>query len=375
MDKFGQDADNESFNRLRPIESFYPDLGRNSVSNATEGEQDPQSSISTRVLYWYHPDYVGNVDLVTDLNGEAYEFYLYNPWGESLYHWESGSSSWNSPFRFNSKEFDVETGMHYYGARYHHPKMSIWMSVDPLAHITFDSYQYTNNNAIMYYDSDGGMPTIVFGVLGAVGGLAYGLISGASKEETIAYAVGGFVGGVTLGVGTAAIAGAGGAAVLSTSGSLMPKGAVAIVSAGLSNASTQATAMALGAQDEFDSQEFVLTLALSIPEAIAFGALSKALKGGLTKGQTARSMARQTHREKNIFMKQTIKKLREVNRGRFSNRQMREAAEKIYEMSLNSEQDFFKFQVYIHDGVIKIATTTVGNITTNEIIEFNKNEE
>ena len=145
-------------------------------------------------MYWYHPDYVGNVDLVTDLNGEAYEFYLYNPWGESLYHWESGSSSWNSPFRFNSKEFDAETGMHYYSARYHHPKLSVWMSVDPLAHITFDSYQYTNNNTIMYYDSDGGMPTIVFGVLGAVGGLAYGLISGASKEETIAYAIGGFVG-------------------------------------------------------------------------------------------------------------------------------------------------------------------------------------
>ena len=31
-----------------------------------------------------NPDYVSNVDLVTDVNGEAYELFLYNAWGESL---------------------------------------------------------------------------------------------------------------------------------------------------------------------------------------------------------------------------------------------------------------------------------------------------
>ena len=160
MEKFGQVADKERFNSIGPIESLYPDLAQNTVSYATEGERDPQSSISTRVLYWYHPDYVGNVDLVTDLNQEACEFYLYNPWGESLYHWESGSSSWNSPFRFNSKEFDAETGMHYYGARYHHPKLSVWMSVDALANIgpEHSVYSYTQNNPITLIDPDGNWP-------------------------------------------------------------------------------------------------------------------------------------------------------------------------------------------------------------------------
>ena len=127
MSNFGQITDNESFNSIAPIESLYPDLAQNTVSNATADALNPEPSVSTRIIYWYHPDYVGNVDLVTDLNQEAYEFYLYNPWGESLYHWESGSSSWNSPYRFNSKEFDAETGMHYYGARYHHPKLRrVW---------------------------------------------------------------------------------------------------------------------------------------------------------------------------------------------------------------------------------------------------------
>ena len=155
MSNFGQITDNESFNSIAPIESLYPDLTQNAVSNATTDGLNPEPSVSTRIIYWYHPDYVGNVDLVTDLNQEAYEFYLYNPWGESLYHWESGSSSWNSPYRFNSKEFDAETGMHYYGARYHHPKLSVWMSVDPLVSKTLDSYAFTGNSPIILIDTDG----------------------------------------------------------------------------------------------------------------------------------------------------------------------------------------------------------------------------
>ncbi|MDB9820573.1 RHS repeat-associated core domain-containing protein, partial [bacterium] len=110
----------------------------------------------TRIMYWYHPDYVSNVDMITDKSGEAYELFLYNAWGESLHHWASSSTnSWSSPYRLNSKELDSETGMHYYGARYHHPKLSVWMSVDPLAHQTLEAYQFTGNNPIALIDPDG----------------------------------------------------------------------------------------------------------------------------------------------------------------------------------------------------------------------------
>ncbi|MGA0818906.1 MAG: hypothetical protein ACO3PE_08245, partial [Schleiferiaceae bacterium] len=37
---------------------------------------------SGRILFWYHPDYLGNVDLVTEIDGFAHEFFIYNPWGE-----------------------------------------------------------------------------------------------------------------------------------------------------------------------------------------------------------------------------------------------------------------------------------------------------
>ena len=153
MSYFGQSVKNERFSALVPIERFYPDLAPNTVSNATSESSSEPLFQGTRILYWYHPDYVSNVDLVTDVNGEAYELFLYNAWGESLHHWTSNSSNgWSSPYRFNSKEIDPETGMHYYGARYHHPKLSVWMSVDPLAHETMEPYQYTANNPVTLID-------------------------------------------------------------------------------------------------------------------------------------------------------------------------------------------------------------------------------
>jgi hypothetical protein len=54
--------------------------------------------------------------------------------------------------------------MHYYGARYHHPKLSVWMSVDPLVEQTMESYIYSGNNAITLLDPDGkwpGLPAMV----------------------------------------------------------------------------------------------------------------------------------------------------------------------------------------------------------------------
>jgi RHS repeat-associated protein len=147
---------------LAPIERFYPDLSAG--VNSGEGiESELPLYIGTRIMYWYHPDYVSNVDMVTDKSGEAYELFLYNAWGESLHHWSSSSTnSWSSPYRFNSKELDSETGMHYYGARYHHPKLSVWMSVDPYTAKTQESYQYTGNNPIALLDADGNWPYTIF---------------------------------------------------------------------------------------------------------------------------------------------------------------------------------------------------------------------
>ena len=60
-------------------------------------------------------------------------------------------------YRFNGKELDPETGNYYYGARYYDPKISVWLSVDPLAHETpsWTPYRFSFNNPLKYIDPDG----------------------------------------------------------------------------------------------------------------------------------------------------------------------------------------------------------------------------
>ena len=62
-----------------------------------------------------------------------------------------------TPYLFNAKEFDEETGMYYYGARYYEPRLSLWMSVDPLQekYPNISTYCYAANNPIKFIDSDG----------------------------------------------------------------------------------------------------------------------------------------------------------------------------------------------------------------------------
>src|SRR5690606_16325340 len=62
---------------------------------------------------------------------------------------------YNNAYKFNGKELDDATGMYYYGARYYDPRISIFVSVDPLAEQTMEPYLYVGNNPIRYIDPTG----------------------------------------------------------------------------------------------------------------------------------------------------------------------------------------------------------------------------
>lgn len=87
------------------------------------------------------------------------------------------SGTFSNIFKFNSKELDTETGLYYYGARYYNPRISNWLSVDPIAlwqpvqeseHYILGQhnggyfnpknmsvYGYTYQNPIIYVDPNG----------------------------------------------------------------------------------------------------------------------------------------------------------------------------------------------------------------------------
>jgi RHS repeat-associated protein len=105
--------------------------------------------------YFYHSDHLGSSSLITDGTGHTVQHIEYIPFGETFI--EERNSTWNTPYKFNAKELDEETGLYYYGARYYDPRTSVWLSVDPLAEKNVGStpYAYCANNPIRYIDPTG----------------------------------------------------------------------------------------------------------------------------------------------------------------------------------------------------------------------------
>ena len=110
-------------------------------------------------IYFYHPDHLGTSTALTDFNGNAYQFFLNLPFGETMAE-QLGSNYFNTPYKFNGKELDEETGLYYYGARYYDPRISMWLSVDPLAEKFPDQspYSFVRNNPLRYTDPTGMAP-------------------------------------------------------------------------------------------------------------------------------------------------------------------------------------------------------------------------
>ena len=103
----------------------------------------------------YHVDHLGSTSLVTDIDGEITQHVAYIPYGEVFV--EQRNGSWNTPYLFNAKELDEETGLYYYGARYLDPTHAAWLSVDPLfeKYVGMSPYNYCMGNPVGLVDVDG----------------------------------------------------------------------------------------------------------------------------------------------------------------------------------------------------------------------------
>jgi RHS repeat-associated protein len=123
-------------------------------------DQKQQRLSSTALLYFYHPDHLGTSTFLTDYNGNSYQFFLNLPFGETMAEQKSITEDYTTPYKFNGKELDEETGLYYYGARYYDPKISIWLSVDPLAEKfpSWNPYNYTMQNPVNLIDPNGMEP-------------------------------------------------------------------------------------------------------------------------------------------------------------------------------------------------------------------------
>jgi RHS repeat-associated protein len=117
------------------------------------GIDEPLEVQIGRGNYYYSADGLGSVVALTKSNGSAVNTYFgYNTFG-----WVQGSETVANPFRFTGREWDAETSLYYYRARYYDPLWGRFISEDPLAfRAEVDNlYQYVFNDPVRWTDPSG----------------------------------------------------------------------------------------------------------------------------------------------------------------------------------------------------------------------------
>jgi RHS repeat-associated protein len=153
------------------------------------GQVNGTGNIAEAFRYFFHPDHLGSTSYVTDASGEVSQHIEYMAFGETFV--QEHSNTDRTPYLFNGKELDEETGLYYYGARYYQPRTSVWQSVDKQFERMpgWSPYNYSLNNPITYFDPDGNYPWPVhirsfISTSTTAGGTFYGDGRGASFTGT-----------------------------------------------------------------------------------------------------------------------------------------------------------------------------------------------
>lgn len=96
-----------------------------------------------RFIY-YHADGLGSITTLSNAGGTIVQTYSYDSFGNI-----TSTGSLRQPFTYTAREYDSETGMYFYRARYYDPKAGRFVTKDPIGFkggINF--YVYVKNNAV-----------------------------------------------------------------------------------------------------------------------------------------------------------------------------------------------------------------------------------
>ena len=114
---------------------------------------DPLSVEQAGNVYYYHKDGLGSITELTDAAGNVVKTYRYNSFGE-IY---SQSGALVQPFTFTGREYDPESGLYYYRARYYDPAAGVFIGKDPIGFDSGESnlFRYVKNNPVNLIDPFG----------------------------------------------------------------------------------------------------------------------------------------------------------------------------------------------------------------------------
>ncbi len=114
---------------------------------------EPLAMLRGGATSYYHADGLGSITSLSNSSGGIAQSYTFDSFGNLT----ASSGSLTNPFRYTGREFDPETSLYYYRARYYGPTTGRFISEDP-AGFSSDSlnfYDYVSNNPIVFSDPSG----------------------------------------------------------------------------------------------------------------------------------------------------------------------------------------------------------------------------
>ncbi|MBI5118784.1 hypothetical protein HZA56_20125, partial [Candidatus Poribacteria bacterium] len=112
--------------------------------------------------YWYHSDALGSIYQVTDASEATARSYDYSAFGKIV----SETGSLVNPFTYTAREWDTDSGLYYYRARYYDAGLGRFLSRDWLgskpSSVQSNLYLYVSNGPVNVIDPSGLCPTDEF---------------------------------------------------------------------------------------------------------------------------------------------------------------------------------------------------------------------
>jgi len=113
---------------------------------------EPLATLRSSATSYFHADGLGSITSLSSAAGSIANTYTYDSYGNLT----ASTGSLTNSFRYTGREFDSETGLYYYRARYYDPAAGRFLREDPLGFRGgINKYAYVSNSAPNFRDPRG----------------------------------------------------------------------------------------------------------------------------------------------------------------------------------------------------------------------------
>ncbi|HEY6369147.1 MAG TPA: RHS repeat-associated core domain-containing protein [Candidatus Sulfotelmatobacter sp.] len=118
----------------------------------TEQTDEPLAMLRSSTTSYYQADDLGSLSSLSNAAGALAQTYTFDSFGNQT----ASSGSLTNSFRYTGRDFDTETNLYFYRARYYDPNAGRFLSEDPFGiRDNVDMYVYVRNNPVNFNDPFG----------------------------------------------------------------------------------------------------------------------------------------------------------------------------------------------------------------------------